>query len=94
MTMDHLELTIYLKELEESMYEWDDSPASWQLELEKVQNIIKQLMDDTSKEADKNKRVMFAMLVLSQLLSISILSGGEATHGGSPSLIQITTTGR
>ena len=60
--MEHSELSIYLKELEESMYEWDDSPASWLLELEKVQSIIKQLMDDTSKEADKNKRVMFAML--------------------------------
>ena len=60
--MEHSELSIYLKELEESMYEWDDSPVSWQLELEKVQSIIKQLMDDTSKEADKNKRVMFAML--------------------------------
>jgi hypothetical protein len=59
--MKHSELSVYLKELEESMYEWDDSPASWLLELEKVQSIIKQLMDDTSKEADKNKRVMFAM---------------------------------
>ena len=60
--MNHLDIAIYIDDLEESMYEWDDSPASWLLELGKVQSIIKQLMDDTSKEADKNKRVMFAML--------------------------------
>ena len=60
--MDHLELTIYLKELKESMYDWDDGPISWQLELEKVQNIIKQLMDDTFNETDPTDRTLLAML--------------------------------
>ena len=62
--MEHSELSIYLKELEESMYEWDDSPASWLLELGKVQSIIKQLMDDTSKEANPTDRTLRTCLEL------------------------------
>ena len=62
--MDHLELTIYLKDLEETLYEWDDGPVSWHCELEKVQNIIKQLMDDTFNETNPTDRTLLACLEL------------------------------
>ena len=60
--MDHLELAIYIDDLEEAMYEWDDAPLSWQLELEKVQNIIKQLMKDTFNEPDPIDRTILACI--------------------------------
>ena len=48
--MDHLDIAVYINDLEEALNEWDNSLASWHCELEKVQGLIKQLMDDTSKD--------------------------------------------
>ena len=60
--MDHLDIAIYINDLEDAMYEWDDGPVSWQLELEKVRSIIKQLMDDTFNEPDPIDRTILALL--------------------------------
>ena len=60
--MDHLEIAIYIDDLEEALYEWDDGPISWHCELEKVQNIIKQLMDDTFNEPNPTDRTILACL--------------------------------
>ena len=60
--IDHLEIAIYIDDLEEAMYEWDNGPVSWHCELEKVQNIIKQLMDDTFNESNPTDRTILATL--------------------------------
>ena len=59
--MDKVKIAEYLVEIEETMSDWDD-PSSWQYEIEKLQEIIKQLADDTLNEPNATDRSLFAML--------------------------------
>lgn len=59
--MDYSEIAEYLVEIEETTSDWD-SPISLQFKLEKVQNIIEQLMDDTFSKPNLTDRTLLDCL--------------------------------
>lgn len=60
--MEQKEIKSYIDELEAQLYEWDDGPINWQLELETLQNTIKVLMDKTFESTNPDEKTYLAAL--------------------------------
>ena len=56
------EIGDYVKELFESLYDWDDGPISWQVELPKLYDPIKRLMEISAETKEVPVRTMLAFL--------------------------------
>ena len=52
----------YIKDLTESLYEWDDGVISWQIELPKLHETIAGLMQASAESDDADKRLLLAKL--------------------------------
>lgn len=56
------QISSYIQELEEQLYEWDEGPIAWQQELTTVQKIIKILMNQTFESTDSDEKRRLAKL--------------------------------
>ena len=56
------QIGIYIKDLEEGLYEWDYDQIAMQAEYPKLNQTIKTLMDETFKTKDQQLKVLLASI--------------------------------